>query len=148
MNLINQMNRFKHEVRSIAHTIQHYPHLLFQTVPLLERTVWKLQCSLDDLEMAATFDGKSEIQPNTACYTKKTKAFNNNMSSLNLPKYQTDNSTDRRNSDSSSDTTQTSIHRLPRESGKRRRLEADEEQVYLIARNIHLSLHTLLINAK
>jgi hypothetical protein len=46
--------------------------------------------------------------------------------------------------DSSSDTT----HSLPHESGKARRLEADEEQVYLIARNIHLSLHTLLINAK
>jgi hypothetical protein len=89
--------------------------------------------------MAATFDGKTEIQPNTACYMKKSKAFNNNMSTVNLPKYQTDKS------DSSSDTTQTSVHQLSR---KLRRLEADEEQVYLIVRNIHLALQTLLINAK
>jgi hypothetical protein len=45
-----------------------------QTVPLLESSVRKLQCSLDDLEMAATFNGKSERRPNTACYFKK---FNN-----------------------------------------------------------------------
>ena len=37
---------------------------------------------------------------------------------------------------------------IPRVSGRLRRLEADEEQVYLIARNIHLALHTLMINAK
>ncbi len=42
----------------------------------------------------------------------------------------------------------TSVHQSPQESGKLRRLEADEEQVYLITRNIHLALHTLLINAK
>ena len=47
--------------------------------------------------------------------------------------------------DSSSTSTQVST---PRESGRLRRLEADEEQVYLIARNIHLTLHTLMINAK
>ena len=40
------------------------------------------------------------------------------------------------------------VHSSPQESGKLRRLEADEEQVYLITRNIHLVLHTLLIDAK
>ncbi len=65
-------------MRFIAHTIQHYPHLLFQTVPLLESSIQRLQCNLDDLEMAATFDGKTEIQPNIGCSMKKSKAFNNN----------------------------------------------------------------------
>ena len=50
-----------------------------------------------------------------------------------------------RHDESSSNTTQVSILR---ESGRQRRLEADEEQVYLIVRNIHLTLHTLMINAK
>ncbi|CAF1015183.1 unnamed protein product [Adineta steineri] len=104
------MYRFKHEVRYIAHTIQHYPHLLFQTVPLLESSIGRLQCNLDDLEMAATFDGKTDIQPKTT--------------NLN------------------------SISNESQNSGKLRRLENDEEQVYLITRNIHLTLHTLLINSK
>lgn len=63
----------------------------------------------------------------------------NNNRSKPLPTYQ---NTEK---DSSSTSTESST---PRESGRLRRVEADEEQVYLIARNIHLTLHTLMINAK
>jgi hypothetical protein len=69
-----------------------------------------------------------------------------------LPTYQTDSRTEslasrqkKSKDESSSIVTQMSA---PRESSRLRRLEADEEQVYLIARNIHLTLHTLMINAK
>lgn len=54
----------------------------------------------------------------------------------------------RHDSSSTVTTTTTTQVSIPRESGRLRRLEADEEQVYLIARNIHLALHTLMINAK
>jgi hypothetical protein len=69
---------------------------------------------------------------------------NNNKRSTLLPRYQTESLPLRQNKSSSS-VNQTSI---PRESNRLRRLETDEEQVYLIARNIHLALHTLMINAK
>ena len=193
----------------MAHTIQHYPQLLVQSVPLLESSLRMLQCSLDDLELAATFDGLAEISPNTACYAKNqnrcsidrrsrsasttsrqsdtaetqsevdsfeqsqplmtndweyfhTASKNNNMATLSpklLPTYQTEsvssqNSTQpeqsewrqRKSTETASDDRSPSDTML--RSGRQRRLEADEEQVYLIARNTHLALQTLLINTK
>ena len=202
--------RFKQEVRFIAHTIKHYPQFLVKSVPLLESSLRKLQCSLDDLELAATFDGLAEISPNTACYTKNQnqnsvdrtsdhssftanraetqsecdsveqswlittddweqfdrRSKNNNMSSFSLdrlPTYQTESLSSgksihpdkpkwkqQKSPATASDDNSSSEETLPSvgQSGQQRRLEADEEQVYLIARNAHLALHTLLINAK
>ena len=96
--------RFKLEVRLIAHTLQHSPDVVVHAVPMLEPSLRQLQCSLDDLEMAATFDGT------------KARSLNNN--------------------NHKGDSRQT------------QRVKADEEQVYLIARNIHLALHTLSIDAR
>ncbi|CAF0923606.1 unnamed protein product [Adineta ricciae] len=145
------MYRFKHEVRHIAHIIQHYPHLIFQTVPLLESSVGKLQCHLDDLEMAATFDGNTDGQANTTCNTatKRQARYKSKNNNQRLPGYQ-----------SESDSQNTQIKTFKKQekpspskvslhqSGKLQRLEMDEEQVYIITRNIHLALHTLLINTK
>lgn len=73
-----------------------------------------------------------------------------------LPTYQTEsvasqNSTQpewrqRKSEETMSDDHSTSDTML--RSGRQRRLKADEEQVYLIARNTHLALQTLLIDAK
>jgi hypothetical protein len=107
--------------------------------------------------MAATFDGKT---PNIGCSMKKSKVFNNNQKYRNeidkrersknnnipLPVYQTESLSSRNSTRRIQQ--KPSVHQSPQESGKLRRLEADEEQVYLITRNIHLALHTLLINAK
>lgn len=152
-------------MKFIAHTIQHYPHLLFQTVPLLESSLNKLQCNLDDLELAATFDGQTRIASSTGCHSPlrkknrnqnqqqvkctddKIRVQNNNHQTSStrnqLPTFQTDSEV------SSSLTSDRSAHHSSRpRSGYLHRLEMDEEQVYIIARNTHLALHTLLINAK
>ena len=157
--ILDQINRFKHEVRFIAHTIQHYPHLLFQTVPLLESSLGKLQCNLDDLELAATFDGQTGVSSLNGCGQSRRKKRidlkqkhhqNNNMSSFTpnrLPGYQTDSDVFSESMTNNSDLTILS-NRSTHQSGRLHRLEVDEEQIYIIARNMHLALHTLLINAK
>lgn len=89
---------------------------------MLESSLKKLQCNLDDLELSATFNSQNSPKPKQ------------------LPKFQTD--------EEKSSSTSLVSDRSTHQSSRQYRLETDEEQIYIIARNTHLALHTLLINAK